>query len=298
MQTFEKKIRDRIQTMQFSIVIPTFARPDRLARCLGCVKTQHLPADSLEIIVTDDSPDEITRKMLARDFPRVRWTQGPQRGPAANRNHGASLASGEWIVFLDDDVEAEPGWLDAMAAAIDGADVIEGKTVCPGKRDHPFEEHVENLTGGNLWSCNMAIRHDCFQQLGGFDEDFPEAGGEDMEFAWRVNRDRLCVVFVPEATVLHPPRRITWRGLWKRTWMIRWIALYRVKTGVRSRLVRDTCMDLLRTTVHLVSRFDRSCWRSRLFYQVWKWLTFPLVLPYLAAWEFYFRCRAKKTAAR
>ena len=57
------------------------------------------------------------------------------------------------------------------------------KAVYLGRTDHPLEEIVENVTGDLLWSCNLAIRHDLFERLGGFNEDFLEAGGEDVEFA-------------------------------------------------------------------------------------------------------------------
>ena len=285
-------------SLEISVVIPACNRPGSLAACLGRLApgTQSLPADDYEVIVTDDSRDFAVRDMIREKYPWAQWTQGPRRGPAANRNHGARQARAAWLAFVDDDCVPSAGWLQALAVALPGADAIEGKTICPGKRDDPFEEHVENLSGGVLWSCNMAIRRDEFERAGGFDADFLEAGGEDMEFAWRVRRLGLATVFAEKAIVLHPPRQIGWKGLWQRTWMIRWIALYRLKTGVKTPLVPGMCADLLRTTVHLVTKFDRSCWRSRLFHQAWKWLTFPLVLPYLAAWEIYFRRRLKNPA--
>jgi GT2 family glycosyltransferase len=266
-----------------TVVIPACQRPEMLARCLEKL------GDARDVIVTDDSPDTATKDFVEKKFPRVRWTQGPQRGPAANRNHGARLASTDWIAFLDDDCEPQAGWLDAILRAADGADIVEGKTICPGKRDDPFEEHVENLTGGVLWSCNFGVARDVFFQIGGFDEDFLEAGGEDMEFAWRVRQRGLRVVFSEEALVVHPVRRITWRTLWKRLWRLRWFVLFRLKTGVTTSLAADACMDLLRTTFHLASRFDRARWKSQFFHQAWKWLTFPIVLPCLLFWDAKFR---------
>ena len=284
--------------MKISVVIPSCNRVETLATCLGKLApgAQTLSADHYETLVTDDSRDFKIRDMMRERFPWAQWTQGPRCGPAANRNNGAAGAQGEWIAFVDDDCEPDAGWLEALAGATDGVDVVEGKTVCPGKTDHPLEEQVENLTGENFWSCNLAVRRDVFEKLGRFDKDFLEAGGEDMEFAWRLRREGVRTRFCPAALVNHPPRWIGWRGLWKRTWMIRWIALYRLKTGVQTPLAVDMCADLLRTTVHLVTRFDRDRWRSRLFLQAWKWLTFPLVLPYLVAWEFHFRRGLNKKA--
>lgn len=269
-----------------TIVIPACGRPETLARCLSA-----LPVDA-DVIVSDDSRDDRVRSLVARDFPRVRHLHGPRRGPAANRNRGAGMAVGEWIAFVDDDCEPQPGWLDALAAAAAGCDVVEGRTLAPGARDTPFEEHVENLHGGLLWSCNLAIRRDRFAALGGFDEDFGEAGGEDMELAWRIARARLEVRFAPEALVFHPPRRIGWRGLWRRTWMIRWMPLYYLKTG-QARPIISTALremgNLVRHTFHLVSRPEPRRWRRRWFAVGWEWLTFPLVLPWGLYWNLRFR---------
>lgn len=273
--------------MKFSVVIPTCGRPEMLARCL-----RELTATNAEIIVSDDSGDERTRDLLAREFPKARWLQGPRRGPAANRNRGAHSATGEWIAFVDDDCEPQAGWLEGLAQESGNADVIEGRVVAPGAKDSPFEEHVENLHGGVLWSCNLAVRRDVFERLGGFDEGFLEAGGEDMEFASRVARANLHVKFVPEALVHHPPRPIGWNGLWRRTWMIRWMSLYRLKTGQARSLPRgllDECTLLLRQTAQLVTRREQPWPRRRLFAVAWRWLTFPLVLPYILYWDSRFK---------
>ncbi|HSI14711.1 MAG TPA: glycosyltransferase [Chthoniobacter sp.] len=273
--------------MKFSVVIPTCRRPDMLARCL-----RSLDGAEAEIIVSDDSDDDRTRDLLAREFPKVRWLQGPRLGPAANRNRGARSAAGEWIVFVDDDCEPQAGWLEGLAQASGDTDVIEGRVIAPGATDSPFEEHVENLRGGVLWSCNLAVRRDVFERLGGFDEGFREAGGEDMEFAWRVARANLRVKFAPEALVHHPPRYIGWRGLGRRTWMIRWMSLYRFKTGEARSLAegfRDECTLLLRQTAQLVTRREEPWPRRRVFAVAWRWFTFPLVLPYILYWDWRFK---------
>jgi len=272
--------------MTFTVVIPAYQRPQTLARCLRA-----LPPEAA-IIVSDDSRDDTIRELIAREFPSVRWTPGPRRGPAANRNPGASLAATEWIAFIDDDCEPQTGWLSALERSAADADVIEGLTLAPGATDSPFEEHVENPQGGNLWSCNLAVRRDVFQKLNGFDEDFLVAGGEDMEFAWRVQHTGLRVRFAPAALVHHPPRFMGWRGLWRRTWMIHWSRLFLLKTGQSRPLpaaALQECIDLLRVTAQLVARPDRRHPKRHLFAVCWRWLTFPLVLPYTLYWDWRFR---------
>lgn len=276
-----------MKTSSFIVIVPTFRRPDTLARCLAAL------ADAPGIIVTDDAGDSATRDIVAR-YSNARWIAAPGRGPAANRNHGAHAASSEWLAFVDDDCEPQPGWLLALSQAAADADVVEGRTLAPGASDSPFEEHVENESGGVLWSCNLAIRRDVFERLGGFDEDFREAGGEDMEFAWRVARAGLRVRFAPDAVVHHPPRPIGWRGLWRRTWMIRWMSLYRIKTGQARSLpvaARDEIVLLFRITVQLITRPDARWPRRQWFNVAWRWLTFPVVLPWILYWDRRFRTR-------
>jgi GT2 family glycosyltransferase len=206
------------------------------------------------------------------------------------------------LLFLDDDCIPEPGWADAFlrSAGSGRFDVIEGKTFCPDPSDDPFEERVENLFGGLLWSCNLAIRRDAFEALGGFDEEFLEAGGEDMEFAWRIRKAGLRVGFEPGAAVAHPARRGGWRLLWRRTWMIRWIALFDRKTGgttgkgVFGAWVWRTKMEvlrLLREGWREIAGLRREEWRRPVFGFLVRIVMFPVVLPYLLYWEWRFRER-------
>ncbi|HWB60850.1 MAG TPA: glycosyltransferase [Chthoniobacteraceae bacterium] len=288
--------------MLISVVIPTFQRPDSLAACLECLERQRLARGEFEVIVTDDEAGPAMGEL----FPKVKWTRGPGKGPAANRNHGASLATGEWLAFVDDDCLPAPGWLSAIAGQKD-VDVVEGKTIAPGAKDSPFEERVENLRGGSYWSCNLAVRREVFERLGGFDEDFLEPGGEDMEFAWRIATNNLYTRFVPGALVEHPPRAITWKQIWRRTWLIRWIVLYLLKTGQTAPLraswitvvvsaVKREVAGLLRTSLRFFTEFDAKLWRTRLFQQWWRWVTFPLVLPWLLVWEIRFRLMLRHAA--
>lgn len=285
-----------------SVIIPTCHRNDLLAKCLETLApgAQTLAAEHYEVIVTDDGSRATAEEMMRTHFPWAKWVPGPRRGPAANRNNGARHGLGDWLAFVDDDCLPDRRWLKAIHEAAEaGVVVVEGKTITPDKVDNPFRQGVENLQGGVYWSCNLALERGEFFKLGGFDEDFLEAGGEDMEFAFRIQRQRLAAVFCPAALVRHPTRTISFRQLLWRTFLIRWILLYYRKTGqsmadqshpiaVAWFIVRQRTLDLMRTSWHLVSRFEPDSWRTRLFYQLWKWITFPVVLPYLVYWQFRF----------
>ena len=202
----------------FSIIIPTYHRIQDLCQCLDCLAPYFDQAAqlnhgiSLELIVSDDARDPRLSALLEHRYPWCLYTAGPACGPAANRNHGAHQASGEWLVFTDDDCLPQPGWIEAFAQHTDQRDVLEGRTSAVGHRTHLDQECPINETGGYLWSCNFAVRRELFLQLGGFNEDFPSAAMEDVEFNQRINKAGLRRTFLPTAHVNHPWRRIKGRS--------------------------------------------------------------------------------------
>lgn len=99
--------------MSISVIIPSRPRTDGvLERCLGSLRDQLGPDD--EVIVSIDGPDLPASAGL---FPEVQFLTGPKVGPGGARNRGIDLARGDLILFLNDDVEADPGLLDAHRAA-------------------------------------------------------------------------------------------------------------------------------------------------------------------------------------
>jgi GT2 family glycosyltransferase len=199
-----------------SVIVPTRHRPELLERCLERLapSAQGISADSYEVIVSDDGSSPSAKPIVDR-FEFARWTKGPARGPATNRNHGASEARGEWLLFTDDDCLPDPGWIAAFQrAAIGEADtrVFEGRTYADRPRQSIEETAPLNESGGVLWACNLAIRKDVFDAVGQFDQRFPYAAIEDIEFRIRLGKRGVGWTFVPEAAVCHPwrPADKTW----------------------------------------------------------------------------------------
>jgi GT2 family glycosyltransferase len=187
-------------------------------------------------------------------------------------------------------------------------DVVEGKTVCPDAGDTPFQEQVQNLTGGVLWSCNLGIRRDIFEQIGGFDEDFREAGGEDMEFAWRVAHSGILQSFEPRALVVHHARNIGWKQIVRRLLMIRWISLYHLKTkqspplekpapSVVLWVIGTRTLNLLRTSIKSLKGLLGSGGNRALFDFALNLFSFPFLLPYIVLWELRFRRMLKERSS-
>ncbi len=191
-----------------SVVIPTCNRDPSLAECLRRLApgVQTLPADRYEVVVTDDGSTGTAKEMIKQEFPWARWTAGPRRGPAANRNHGVRQAGGEWVAFVDDDCLPTPGWLAGYADAIrDGeAEVLEGLTTSTAYDPLAMEAPV-NPGGGYLFSCNMMIGRQIFDRMGGFDEAFTH-WNEDVDLGIRLQAAGHPIRFVPAARVEHLPR--------------------------------------------------------------------------------------------
>ncbi|WP_433064429.1 glycosyltransferase family 2 protein [Dactylosporangium sp. CS-033363] len=169
-----------------SLVVPTLGRTS-LRTLLDALGT--LPPDA-EVIVVED---------------RAR------RGPAAARNAGWRESTGEWVVFLDDDVVPEPGWFARLRADLAvGEQVggVQGRVHVPrpaGRRPTDWERATIGLERGAWLTADMAYRRRVLLETGGFDERFPRAFREDAEFAHRVRRAGWRLVR-GERAVTHPVR--------------------------------------------------------------------------------------------
>ena len=195
----------------FSVVIPTYERPGDLRICLNSLSEEiQQGAPTYEIIVSDDSKSEESKKMVESEFHCVSWGKGKQNGPAGNRNAGVERAKGEWIVFLDDDCIAQEGYLNAYVKAIKANPdvlVFEGRIFADRPRRTWAEGCPENSSGGMLWTSNLCIKKSLFYEIGKFDERFKVAY-EDVEFAYRLKQRKIKTIFVINAAVCHP-----WRSL-------------------------------------------------------------------------------------
>jgi GT2 family glycosyltransferase len=194
-----------------SVVIPTYKRNDLLVKCLNQLRPnkQTISNELYEVIVTDDSADCEAKGLIEEKYPWVHWVEGPHRGPAANRNNGAKVTKGEWLIFIDDDCIPDNDILITYYNEIIKGNYkgIEGYINADRPKERFDEQSPLNLTGGCFWSCNIAVEKEIFDSIGGFDVGFPFPALEDTDFYHRLKLVTKTT-FLENAKVVHPWRRV------------------------------------------------------------------------------------------
>ena len=196
-----------------AVIVPSFNRPDRLRRCLQALTALDPAAD--EIVVVDDGSAEPLAPVCA-GLPRVRCLRQPNRGPAAARNAGVAATGAAFLAFTDDDCRPHPGWLGALMAAQGGdpgrlvggrvRDVARGLCAAASQTLSEYLYAAGDAAGGNaefFTTNNLGLARAGFERLGGFDEGFPLAAGEDRDFGRRWRASGGSLVLAPDALVDH-----------------------------------------------------------------------------------------------
>jgi glycosyltransferase involved in cell wall biosynthesis len=188
--------------MKVSTIIPSY----NAARYVASSITSALAQEGVttEIIVVDDGSTDETWQVLEGFGDRIRKVRQQNSGPARSRNHGAQLASGEWLAFLDADDEWVPDKLarqialaDERTAIVysDRANVGACERVAGRLSDcvQFFEgDAFEPLLIGNfITTSSVIMRREWFDRLGGFDEGF--CGCEDWDLWLRCTAAGGCL---------------------------------------------------------------------------------------------------------
>jgi len=199
--------------VKFSIIIPTANRNELLGICLQQLtyNAQGLTVADYEVIVSDDGKANQAKDFIQQHFPFVQWIEGPKKGPASNRNNGAEHATGEWLIFLDDDCIPSTDIIRQYKQLIEAhpnVQVFEGKILPEGKSTSPIEYAPINTEGGHLWSCNFAISRQAFDAVKGFDENFKYPHMEDVDLRDRLQAAGTPIQFAATAQVTHPWRKM------------------------------------------------------------------------------------------
>ncbi len=205
--------------LTFSIIIPTYNRPERLKTCLDSITRLNYPRDRFEVIIVDDGSDR-PLDVLVKSYDNemeLNLIRQANAGPATARNTGANAAKGQYLAFTDDDCTPEPNWLLALENGFLETPnaLLGGKTInaLPDNLystasqlliDYIYEYY--NIDSGQAQffaSNNFAVSRELFNQVGQFDITFPLAAGEDREFCDRWLFSGYFLYYVPQAIIYH-----------------------------------------------------------------------------------------------
>jgi glycosyltransferase involved in cell wall biosynthesis len=202
-----------VPAVRASVIIPTYNRSARIGHCVEALRRQDCKLP-FEIIVVDDGSTDDTLQFLAR-FPEVLVISQANAGPAAARNRGVRAASGEIVLFTDDDCEPFPNWISEMLRAFGDPEVVGAKGIYRSRQRELIARFVQieyedryclmarQPTIDFIDTYSAGFRRDRFIESGGYDTSFPIACCEDSELSYRMSARGWRMVFVRTAIVWH-----------------------------------------------------------------------------------------------
>lgn len=230
-----------------SIIVPTRNRAASLARALASFVAQDCAPERYEILAVDNGSSDETGAVVRaagarhRDH-RIRCIEEPVPGLLSGRHRGAKEARGHILVFVDDDITAETGWLSAILDAFEDPavhlvggpsiprfetdpprwmerffDHRKGRLICVDLSLLDIGDHRIKIDPTYVWGLNFAIRKQTLFDLGGFHPDcIPKhlqlfQGDGETGLSLKMREKRLSTVYAPAARVYHhiPRARLT-----------------------------------------------------------------------------------------
>jgi len=198
-----------------SIIVPNYNGLRWLGPCLTTITAQTY--QPIEIIVVDNASTDASCEFIRANFPGVRILRLPQNcGYAGANNHAARAARGDFLLFLNNDTKLAPNAVAELVtallrdpkAAIAAPRITDYDGTAPGTCGMSldiFGYPYAPAAGESLFYADGAaflIRHDVFEALGGFDEDY-FLFYEDMDLSWRTWLAGYTIIPVSTALVNH-----------------------------------------------------------------------------------------------
>ena len=209
-----------------SIIIPIHGKLPYTLACLRSI-ARHGAAAPFETIVVDDaSPDDSATRLAPLNGLRL-LRNARNLGFVGSCNAGAAAARGEFLLFLNNDTQVTPGWLDRLldcfaeepGCGIAGSRLAypdgrlqeagglvyaDGSTWNVGRfepRDDP--RHLHRRDADYVSGAALMVDAALFRSIGGFDERYAPAYCEDLDLAFAVRAANRRVIYQPESLVVH-----------------------------------------------------------------------------------------------
>ena len=244
-----------------SVIVPVYGQIAFTYHCLRSLRS-HRTRYSFEVIVVDDcSPDETAEVLSGIDGLRYVRNETNQ-GFILSCNHGARVARGELLVFLNNDTIVLPGWLDELVETfntIPQMGLVGSKLIYPDGRLQEAGGIIWN--DGSAWNygrlqdahqpeynylrevdycsgASIMLPKAIFDRLGGFDTHYLPAYGEDSDLAFRVRQAGYRVLYQPLSSLVH------FEGV---------TSGKEVSSGVKAYQVENACKLFARWTAEMAS---------------------------------------------
>ena len=225
--------------MRCSICIATYKRPKLLEKLLISLSNQQVPENwEKEIVIVDNDAHETARPVFERfanNSQNIKYFVQPVKNISLTRNKAVKNASGDYLVFIDDDEHAEPNWLKNLIETIENykADVVIGKILSEYPPDTP--EWVKSVfifnrpaspTGEEpfyTYTGNCIIKRSAIEKFQGpFDISYGLSGGEDTHLFTRIRRNGGKIISCYEAVTYEfvPKERTKFSWQFKRAFRL------------------------------------------------------------------------------
>ncbi len=225
-----------------SVVIPEKNESRYIRKCIDSVIKQREIIPEIEILVIDNGSTDNTIEILRNYGEKIVYYVCPDRTVSEMRNFGANMSSGEWLAFIDGDIEVDKYWISYVEKVLreikkNGCElknVVTGAT-CMVPENNTWVERVwhTQLTARDkerykyINSGNMIVHRHLFELIGGFDSGYRT--GEDVKFCrdakakggkiFKDDRIRAVHHGYPK-TILQFFNRERWHGLSMRDYIV------------------------------------------------------------------------------
>jgi GT2 family glycosyltransferase len=222
-----KLIAPKFDRPKVSIIIPAYNQANYTLACVDSI-IQNTKGVSYEIIIMDDNSPDPKAKEIEKYMENVIFiSNGINYGFLENCNKGARLAKGEYILFLNNDTNVQPGWLNSLVELIESDEkigMVGSKLIYPngqqqeaggiiwkdasawnfGRLDDPTKPEYNYVKECDYISgASIMIRKELWDKIGGFDKRYKPAYFEDSDLAFEVRKHGYKVMFQPKSVVVH-----------------------------------------------------------------------------------------------